>query len=69
MSHFLIVVTNHVKEMIVVQLIIPVELTKEIAILIINVNLAWNVAQTIVRQIQPIGQLMTAALLDVSLIK
>ena len=55
--------------MIVVQLIIPVELTKEIAILIINVNLAWNVAQTIVRQIQPIGQLMTAALLDVSLIK
>ena len=69
MSHFLIVVTNHVKEMIVVQLIIPVELAKEIAILIINVNLAWNVAQTIVLQIQPIGQLMTVALLDVSLIK
>ena len=69
MSHFLIVVTNHVKEMIVVQLIIFVELTKEIVILIINANLAWDVAQTIVQLIQSICQMMTAAVLDVSLIK
>ena len=48
LSHFLIVVTNHVKEMIVVQLIIPVEKIKEIVILIINANLAWDVVQTIV---------------------
>ena len=53
--------------MIVVQLIIFVELTKEIVILIINVNLAWDVAPTIVRQIQPIFQLMTAALMKLAM--
>ena len=55
--------------MIVVQLIIPVEWIKEIVILIISANLAWDVVQTIVQQIQSICQMMTAALLDVILIK
>ena len=69
MSHLLIVVINHVKEIIVVQLKISVELIKEIVILIINANMAWYAAQTIVSQIQSICQMTTAALLDVSLIK
>ena len=55
--------------MIVVQLKISVELIKEIVILIINANMAWYAAQTIVSQIQSICQMTTAALLDVSLIK